>query len=112
MPSNPQSGNSTLSDQQTQTPSFPFDSDAERVLVQRIQDAFSKTDLLRMKELVAINEEDSLTPVELAEYTQLSQRLFQANTSRLKAINELATLRGSSFEATFSEFDDGEHWNE
>ena len=81
----------------------PHLSGEEGKLLQTIQRTLPKKSLLRMKELQALRDVEKLSPEGFGELAELIEKLEIFHAERMKAVADLADLRGVTFQTTMKQ---------
>lgn len=81
----------------------PHLSGEESKLLRIIQKTPVKKNLLRMKELQALRDEEKLSPEGFAELAKLIEKLEELHAERMNAVAALADLRGVTFQTAMKQ---------
>jgi hypothetical protein len=81
----------------------PHLSGEEIKLLETAQTTLPKKSLLRMKELQVLRDKDKLSPQGFAELAQLIEELEIIHAERMKAISDLADLRGVTLQTAMQQ---------
>lgn len=81
----------------------PHLSGEEGKLLRTIQRTLPKRDLLRMKELQTLRDDEKLSPEGFAELAGLIEKLEAVHAERMKAVVVLADLRGVTFQTAMKQ---------
>ena len=81
----------------------PHISGEEGKILRTIQQTFPEKKLLRMKELQALRDDEKLSPEGFGELAELIEKLELFHAERMKAVADLADLRGVTFQTTMKQ---------
>ncbi|MEK7725421.1 MAG: hypothetical protein AAB336_13795 [Acidobacteriota bacterium] len=75
----------------------------ESKILRTIQKTLPKKNLVRMKELQALRDKDQLSPKGFAELAGLIEKLEIFHSDRMKAVSDLAELRGVTLQTAIKQ---------
>lgn len=81
----------------------PHLSGKETKLLRTIQKSLPKKSLERMKKLQTLRDEEKLSPEGFAELAKLIEKLEELHAERMKAVANLADLRGVTFQTAMEQ---------